>query len=163
MAQPWNFRTKMVSAPPLEMACKPQKTEKRKKRLRPRSRSLAKTEGSSGLHPSLYGRSIRLRSPSHLLAERRRKGRSNNGNGRSSSWLRHIHAPGGLLLRDREAVHLHLKEVIDAEAIDAVGLRRRPRLRHRVDDRAVDDEINFVAHHAHFERVGALSTGVALL
>src|ERR1700730_19379466 len=67
------------------------------------------------------------------------------------------------LFRDAESVHLHFEEVIDADAVDAVGLRPLPRLRHRLHDRAVDEELDFVRQTANFERIGGSAARVRLL
>src|SRR5207245_5882714 len=67
------------------------------------------------------------------------------------------------VLRDAQAVHLNLEMLIDTHSVDAVGLRGRPGFGKRFHDRAVDDEINLIRHHAYFERIGAGSLGIRLL
>ena len=58
---------------------------------------------------------------------------------------------------------MNLQVVIDADAIDAVGLRRQPGLWRRVYARTVDDVIDLDRHHAHFEHIGGLAAGVGRL
>jgi hypothetical protein len=44
--------------------------------------------------------------------------------------------------------------MIDADAVDAVGLRQSAAVRFRMHHLAVDYEIHFVGAHAHFESTG---------
>jgi hypothetical protein len=55
------------------------------------------------------------------------------------------------LLRHRQPVHLNLEEMIDADAVDAVRLRRRFALGFRAHYYAVDHEVHLVRADTHFE------------
>ena len=64
-------------------------------------------------------------------------------------------------------VDVHLEQVIDADAVDAVGLHRNCSSVRGADHRAVDDVCvaTFlpVSADAHFERIGGLAVGAGLL
>src|SRR5436190_14755370 len=68
-----------------------------------------------------------------------------------------------LLLCRGHAVHLNFEHVIDANAVDAVGLRRRSGFRRAVYIGAVDHIIDVVARYPDFEGVGRLSARIRLL
>src|SRR5258708_69561 len=66
-----------------------------------------------------------------------------------------------LALAHAKPTDIDIEEVVGAEAPDAVG--DDIALRRGVDDRAVDDEIDLVALHAHFERVDRFAVSAGLL
>src|ERR1035437_2359600 len=72
-------------------------------------------------------------------------------------------APSVPLLRHVKRVHLNFEKMIDADAVDAVGLRHGSALRFGVYDYAVDDEIDLVGADADFEGVGGFPVGVRFL
>src|ERR1035438_5134729 len=60
------------------------------------------------------------------------------------------------VLRYSQTVHLNLQEMVDADAVDAVGLRHGAALWLRMHRGAVDHEVDLVGAHAHFEGVDGL-------
>ena len=71
--------------------------------------------------------------------------------------------PASPLLRHRQPVHLNLEQMIDADAVAAVGVGHRSALGFRVHYFAVDHEVDLVGADAHFERIGGFSAGVGFL
>ena len=68
-----------------------------------------------------------------------------------------------VLLRHPNAVDVQFEQVIDADAVDAVGLRQRPSLRLRVHHDPVDHEVDLAGVDAHFEGVGGFSGVIRFL
>ena len=64
----------------------------------------------------------------------------------------------GLLFCHRQAIHVDVQEVVGADAPDAV--RGEGGLGRRMDNRPVDDEVNFVGLDPDLERVHRLAVGV---
>src|SRR5579862_7993980 len=61
------------------------------------------------------------------------------------------------LFRNAEAVDVDFEHMVDADAVDAVGLGHGAGFGFGMDDGAVDDEVDLVGADADFKRVGGFA------